>query len=384
MKHAENAMTAEVEDRFRAASHALTERFPDGSMPPLQLPAQPVRTPAGRELWRRTRAWLIPLAAATAVIVAIATSLAIAGPAIRKTNGQLAVAPASGPEETPPYFVTSTGGSQANVIVGSTATGQTLATVKPPRPYTSLMTLAGSADDRSFLIGEPLVRGGLNLALLHIDPENGRVKLTQLRINVIPKAFCSLALAPDGDELAVAYDPVCDSGRPAQSMLRIQIYNLNTGATRPWFSEQDIGNPTGAFNQSVLVSWGNDRILGYNWLSGTNHMPYYSRFDTTAPGGHFSTNGMQLPGKTLQAILIANGTVVTANAVGGITEIVSSAATMTPVYPGPQIYKAILWANATGSVLIAQQRTAKARIGVIGHGKFIPLPIPAHGQPVLW
>ena len=67
----------DIEDRFEAAARALDQKFPDSSVPPLRLPARPQgSSTTGRTL---ARGWLIPLAAAAAVVAVIAGSLALAG-----------------------------------------------------------------------------------------------------------------------------------------------------------------------------------------------------------------------------------------------------------------------------------------------------------------
>jgi hypothetical protein len=63
-----NCAAIEVEDRLRAASRALTERFPSSEVPPLRMPAQPAgaRSVTGRRAWHRGFPWLNPLAVAPA------------------------------------------------------------------------------------------------------------------------------------------------------------------------------------------------------------------------------------------------------------------------------------------------------------------------------
>jgi hypothetical protein len=63
-----------IEEQFQAAGRALARALPDDGVPPLHLAAHPrqsLTVPAGRIVpW--SRGWLIPLAAAAAVIAVLA------------------------------------------------------------------------------------------------------------------------------------------------------------------------------------------------------------------------------------------------------------------------------------------------------------------------
>jgi hypothetical protein len=386
---AEDRITAEVEDRFRAASRALTERFPDSSMPALHLPIQPAGAPAQRQprrqwswvwAWRRHSGWLIPIAAAAAVVTAIAASLAIAGAINRGTGGP----PANGPAGTPPYFVTTTSGTRPSAVVGSTANGQILATIRPSPPYIGFKAITGAADGWTFLLSEYVSSGSRNAVLLRIDPGSGHVELSPLGVSIPKSGLCSLALSPDGTELATAYSPVCTNPSIKQARLLISVYHLSTGTGRSWSSEQQIGNPANTPDRSVLVSWQNDRILGYNWTASAQHMLFYSRLDVTNPGIHLPTRGQLMSWQTRQATLTAHGVVAALTSGGSIVEDISSEAAMDPVLIPSRFFEDILWVNARGTVLITAQGSAKAHIGIVDNGHYQPLFSQDGAQPVVW
>jgi hypothetical protein len=132
-----------IEDRIRAAARAAAETVAPYSVPPLELPAE---APRGNG-WRLR--WLVPAAAAAAVIVIAITAVTV-GPATRTQAP--AIAPAAtapgpmlpGPSLSsyvssgmiPPYFVavafTGTAAqSPAVAVVHDTVSGHALATIRP-------------------------------------------------------------------------------------------------------------------------------------------------------------------------------------------------------------------------------------------------------------
>ena len=130
------------------------------------------------------------------------------------------------------------------IEVRSTATGQLVTRVWPPKPYNNFFLLSGTADGNTFVFGAERFLGfvGLfsprNLSLdasapvkfikLHITPDgHAHLSFVSLPVTVPPLQHPSIALSPDGTELAVAYG---GGGQRA----RAQVVTLRTGQVRQW------------------------------------------------------------------------------------------------------------------------------------------------------
>ncbi|TVZ00604.1 hypothetical protein EAS64_35055 [Trebonia kvetii] len=230
--------------------------------PPLRLPPRTAAstrfTRLGRPASRAWRLWLVPAAAAVAV-VAIALSLAVVRSAPKEsaappsTAAPSAQAGTSGSASVPPYYVTlpafgwyayappapqTSSASQTVLVVGETATGKRLATVTPPHGMT-FNVVSGAADDRAFVVGATSYSPGEKTVsgiwfetwyLLRISPGTAHVaQLTQLRIPVVPNVT-GIAISPEGTMLAVAYQQFSGpswssaSGRP-----QLGLWSVATG-----------------------------------------------------------------------------------------------------------------------------------------------------------
>jgi len=220
-----------LEDRVRAAAHAIAGTVAPDSAPPLRLPADPGRRGAPG----RARCWahgLTPAAAALAVAAVVLGSLAL------QHGGQngLPVSPGPLPGGLPRYYAAlvqePTGPWWAEVR--TTVTGRVLGTVRPPLPFTRFSEVAAAPDDHTFVLagigpqGQPSVT---QLYALRLNPATGQVRLSRLPIPLIPERWRvnALAVSPDGSRLAVALEP------PGAERPRLQLFSMTTGALlREW------------------------------------------------------------------------------------------------------------------------------------------------------
>ena len=147
---------------------------------------------------------------------------------------------------------------RASAVVRSTATGATIATVRPPRPYDTFTMVTAARDDRTFvLVAERLPAAPAErLFVLHLHPARrtpaSRAQLAALPVPDLAKGTQTwgLALSPDGRQLAVAVGP--DSPR------ELQVVDLATGAQHAWAgSPQCLG--------CAVTGYGTDG--GNGWLS---------------------------------------------------------------------------------------------------------------------
>jgi hypothetical protein len=266
------------EEDLRAALRSLESHAPD---PAAVLRAAQARggPPAQLNRGRRWRRVAAPLAAAASVVAVVATVLALTGP-----DGSRGQAPSTGRAaalaSVPPYYVALTGaaggpGAPWHAMVRATATGKTLATVKPPRPYGTFSGVSGAADDRTFVLAAqrwvPGASAELNASqptgffLLRVNLATGAAPLTALPFTE-KRGFqvMGMALSPDGSKLAVT----AASPKNPQMAEQIQIFTLATGAEHDWaWTGPGWIGQQGSYSQPL--SWAADnRTLAFQQWTG--------------------------------------------------------------------------------------------------------------------
>jgi hypothetical protein len=302
-----------VEDQLRAAGRAVRDQVRD--LPELDLtrsgPAQPGARPQPPRRWRA--GWLIPLAAAAAVIIVAATLVSVrslSAPA-RPGTGQTGPATSgAGANQVPAYYagITQTAAvspddayGPSDVTIAETATGKTVFTIKPPQ-NTSFANVTAAADDRTFVVSVAAFPPGfpqqaaLGWDLLRISPGATSYTLRRLSIPATPRntLIGGLALSPDGTELAVMIhsDTVATL---VEGTATLRIYSVATGqALRTWQSEseQSLDDIGANFNPNGTVTWlANGHGLAFAWDAveqpGQNPLkvtPEVRRLDLAKPG----------------------------------------------------------------------------------------------------
>ena len=418
-----------LEERLRADMRAESEQIGPGSIPALQLPAR--AHPPDRLRRRGPRhwpAWVTTLAAAAAVTAVIAGTFLFAhivsgsGPGPSATGGP---PPYSG---IPPYYAYAVQGSTYSrtihgtqygdsvvaryVKIRATASGKLLRTVSPPAPYNAFESFAGAANGRTFVFaahrdrytkhGDPYYKLNqktpLKFMILRIT-SSGHTQLSPLSLpGTLTEAQApTLALSPDGAQLAVAYG---GSGKPAV----IQIITLATGQMRQWTSPPSAATPV----LGGPGAWTSDgRILAVGQMSiqpsgRIRSTPTQMRLlDTTAPGTNLAAasklvtlhgagmfpwpfitpDGTKLIGEMAHRPA-RTGTITVSGALG-----VYSADTGTLLQvigrwqqsgQGPRFLtharQTVVWSNPSGSRLIVEMpRGNLNEVGILTGGKFGPL-----------
>jgi hypothetical protein len=146
----------QLEDMLRTAFHEKAEHIP-GQPPPLDL--EPAPSPlAGRRddvrsRWLAHRRWLIPVAAAAAVLAVVAGTAIASG----VLSGPAAGPPASAGSVPPRYYVALAHGAKPKdqkmtAVVRETQTGAVVARVAAPRPYVTFTEVTGAANDTTFVL----------------------------------------------------------------------------------------------------------------------------------------------------------------------------------------------------------------------------------------
>jgi hypothetical protein len=328
-----------VEDQLRAAGRAVSDQVRD--LPELDLRARPAarraRARAARR-WPGAGRWLIPMAAAAAVVAVAVSLVAVrnppraapevnAGPS-RSAGPAVTSAPVD-PEALPGYFV-AINGFQAgptpspgqsgplkapkpdSVIVGETLTGKRLATIAAPAGST-FAGVTGAADDRTFVLDSvqlaPTARSGIlwpfqprTWYLLRIRPGATPVQtMTTLDFPLPSGADVNgIALSPDGTKLAVLYQMPGNTagGFPYNGLFTLGIYSVATGAVlRSWTGDDPHhgsygygGN--GLPDPNANLSWTSDGqrlAFAYRNSNGPNADLYLREVNLAGPGGNLFT-----------------------------------------------------------------------------------------------
>jgi len=337
------------------------------------------------------------------------------GPA---TTVPLQIAPAVDGGAVPAYYVVIHGPS---VEVLATATGKVLATFMPAAAF---VAVSGAADDRTFVLAAA-AKGRIALYLLRLNPQAGTAWLAPLRTAVATGGslrFAGLAASPDVSKIAVA---VNNSSHTSTYGAGIWVYDLATGSRREWRGAGEVSD-TGMAPGTGWLSWAaDDKTLAFDIETGVLEGFIAVRLlDTALPGTNLSSSRVVLREVEIRAtaqpqlespLLTADGSTIVlgqcevAGAGGpGCPSISGSQGRFVPetlsideysartghriaiVYrrrynvpqaqsgnPGPP--PSVLWANASGTVLIVSTGAPVAGhsvdLGIVRDGTFTALRV---------
>jgi hypothetical protein len=411
-----------VEDRVRAAARARTDvvqnvrplEFPD------EMPA-PVRRSPRTSRWL---SWGAPVAAA-----ALVTALALALVLLRQADGPQPrpSAPASGATAAasiPRYYVelayTGSTSAQMKAIVGDDRNGRLIADLHPTASQ-NFYGVTAAADDRTFVVmNYDNLNPQTTWYLLRIAPYTAHpARLTKLPIKPVLAHVSGLALSPDGRELAVMYRTATTA---TNAKTFFTVYSMSTGAAlNTWRMNGPQNDIIGGDGNGVGLTWVNgDRTVDFRWAvprqetapgKFTLGEETLRALDVTAGGHDLMADSrlvMRFPawvtGKRTWTAACPNvlaardGNVVCGSAGGSIVSdveaklplsYVSYSATGKPLhviyrYQAPVLNASlqVLWTDPSGSHAIAQllialkgeKVSASDKFGVVGGGRFTPLP----------
>jgi hypothetical protein len=452
-----------IEDRIKQATRAAADSVRPDSVPPLRLTTERVNGAGrGSPQWARWSRWLAPVAAAAAVIVVVAGMVTVRGAVDRGhtpaspggTSSSIGAAAAmlAGPtvswyvseRKVPPYYIAITANGNPNfnpsyAVVRATATGATLATIRPSVAGDFIAAATAAAGDRTFVLDEqhwvpPNSRDNQafqtrSFYLVRLD-SSGRPSTPVKLPMTAGKMVTGVALSPDGSKLAIAVQP----DNTNANLTEIRVYTLATGALRTW---SGIGGIGGSEDDAASISWTADgRSLAFDWgpnnpgpregtwllnttLSGSDliadsrqAMTTYTPQPKSSPRGptalpsvnHASPASRPL---TCQGDQIAtpdgSAVVCAAMAISDLTmtknsihENVETAFLEYSTATGKVVRTLghwkfrnpganevnVLWSNSSGSVIIgAIPGRGAGQAGIISGNTFTPLPLPANAHP---
>jgi hypothetical protein len=243
-------LPGDLEDRVRDAYQSAARTVQPHTLrrTSLMLPAGSVPRP------RRLNAF-VPIAAAMAVVVAIAVSVALprllTGAAGSSPNPAAPGISSAAPGPHPPFRVVVTvsdDNRESGLLVESAATGHVVSTLAPPWPGAMWIDVAAAGDAKRFIVAAEPASSPYTPTRLYTLTLSARGKvtgLTPLAVPTLPGELTSLAASADGSTVAYTTD-----GPGAAYEAGV----ITGGRTRQW--SVPVGGPVGIWHVSVSSDGG--------------------------------------------------------------------------------------------------------------------------------
>ena len=408
-----------IEERIRAAARAAADTVTPDSVPSLELPAPRARRLGRRRgnarspgaTWTLWAARLAPLAAALAVSGILIAVVILSPPAYQggPSAGPATTArpdvppgpPASSYVRTgqvPEYYIAIT--SSGAAAVRRTASGATVAAIKPSTPDQAVTVVTAAGDNRTFVLGEEGQDSGISFYQVRLGSSGRPGAPARLPVSVqVASTITGLALSPDGTRLAIAI-------QPRNGVSQVTLYPVHGGPVRTWSAT---GGAIRGDISTRSLSWAADqRTLAFDWSAGPIPIDGVRLLDTGSGGGSLlaashpavSVSNSAGPGQTLyrctmgmiitpdgSAVICPDDTIVKiaqdgsethssgfpefSTATGRVTRMVGRWA---QDQPGDAAVENVLWSDASGRVLIGIVSLGGGhRVGIISGNTFTPL-----------
>jgi hypothetical protein len=278
-----------AQDRLREAATAIAATVHD--VRPLSLPdEEPLASPKRRRE-HRWLSWMVPMAAAAAVVAVAATLVAvrslphhIAPSADRSSPPSIVPGPAPGALAIPRYYVALGRVPGGGIGVGDTQSSRWVATVGLPPGSDRFAGVTGAADDRTFVVDiaqspPPGTTSKITPRiwyLLRIAPGTDHAaRLISLAVPPTPNntLVTGIALSPDGTELAVLSQLLQPSVYVVPGPVTLRIYSVATGAAlRTWTGPTYQTSPEAmsrddTFDENTTLTWVAGNRLAFSYLT---------------------------------------------------------------------------------------------------------------------
>jgi hypothetical protein len=292
-----------------------------------------------------------------------------------------------------------------DAVVVDTLTGKTVATIQVPKPFNTFDSVAGAADDQTFVLSAsadpwPLINCPTKFFVAEVNPSTGAVTLTAPRIPELPKTVVpmGMALSPSGTGLAVSDQ----AGSPSRrNVAQVREYSLTTGAVRSWQSDGYIGTSD---YDSVSISLSGTGKLAFNWLPYRQSQEKYGGIyllNTTKRGGDLLADSRHVVRFPSAGLDPAWDGVVTADGSNIVVPVWSPSTSQTAVekfsVPRGRLLRvthkvrtpdaganSLEWTSPAGGVFVVgapAKPGGKIVLGVLSGNRFIPLPGKAPWAP---
>jgi hypothetical protein len=393
-----------TEYRLRAALAETAREIPPGSLPPLDLSAASERA-AGRAMrnvlrglgGRRIKVLAAPIAAAAAVAAVIATPAALSGGS--HDRRPVTAAQSAGLASVPPYYMARVGkvagvsGLALRGVIRRTLSGKPVATMLLPKPYRYIRAVAGSANDRTFLVAArntTKLRGATGFYLAQFSPAKRKVTVTFLNIPPVPappSMVVGLAVSPNGSQVAVAVSTKQAGG---STLTQVSVYWPGTDKVKVW-KARDVGVPAlkyigyGWYDPSAL-SWSSNGKLAFNATTGGRPYSVWLLNTATAGGSLLADSHYVVRSGGADGLVTPTGARVVAPLARELPDghyqgefAVYSTATgklIDVLYRKKGTSDTVDWTNSSGSVLIGGvmlQGHDSGTLGVVIGNRFTPL-----------
>lgn len=411
----------ELEDLLRTAFQEKATHIP-GHAPPLDLEPAPVagHRDHGRSRRLAHRSWLVPVAAAAAVLALVA------GPAITSSvlSGS-AAGPAAGAIRVPRYYVALAldgrpKDQNMTAVVRETQTGAVIARLAAPRPYVTFTNVSGAANDRTFVLaaeaaGQPgtTLLPAYRFYLLRVNPAAAspasRVQLTPLRLPIPDQTQpVTIALSPNGLSLATIT-------MTRYVATRVIVYDLAARTRHMWMEPTCqamlcIGGGVGYATD--ILSWTSDgreiavgshgvrppntlmllnvSARGSNLLADSRLVPLHGapvmqglsilanewRVLQLAPDGRSVFIGVQYAGLREALLRFSVRT-------GALISVLNQLSVRLP-HNHFNSWEQLLWSNRSGSSLILTYTRPGATAGILRGSTYTPIPWSRSFQDAAW
>lgn len=295
---------------LRDALHAAADLMPQ-SATTARAPRRATTVPARR--WPRPgHAWLVPLAAAAAVAAVLLTSVLLASNLGRPagTGGETSGTGKASTALPEFYLVLGYIGGTGTVEVRRTADGTVTGSQALPGHNGNWSDdLTVEASDRAFYIASsPACAWPSGKATSQARFYRITITGSGLISGIHPVGapvgglVSSLAVSPDGSQLAYTALPSCISHGNAQLRTAIHVVNLSTGAIRTWQNTATAPGPSHVTEFDGDLSWtpdGRTVIALYSWGNLTSRRPDQSGIsvlglDAAGPGGSLQASSRVL------------------------------------------------------------------------------------------
>jgi hypothetical protein len=410
----------ELEDLLRTAFQEKATHIP-GHAPPLDLEPAPLPLAGHRDHGRSGglahRRWLVPVAAAAAVLALVAgtaiTSSVLSGPAAGPAAGGVPryyVALALNAKPKNPQIMTA--------VVRETRTGAVIARLAAPRPYVTFTNVSGAANDRTFVLaaeaaGQPgtTLLPAYRFYLLRVNPAAAtaasRVQLTPLRLPIPDQTQpVTIALSPNGLSLATIT-------MTRYVATRVIVYDLAARTRHLWMEPTcqamscigggvgyatDILSWTGDGREIAVGSHGvqppntlmllNVNARGSNLLADSRLVPLHGapvmqglsilanewRVLQLAPDGRSVFIGVQYEGLRQMLMRFSVRT-------GALISVLNKLNIKNKHFLD---FEQLLWSNRSGSSLILTYSRPGATAGILDGRTYTPIPWSRSFQDAAW